>query len=208
MNPAMSSWVALRRRISFQPGQSVLVLGATGSAGQMAIQVAKTLGAGTVIAAGRNRRVLDTLPDLGADVTIGLDGDPAEVSVRLGEAAGQVDVVIDYLWGVPAEQAMVALVQARADRAKPLCWIQIGSVAGPTANIDSAALRAANLQIVGSGQGSVSTADILAELGVLAVKVADGTLAVDAVAVPLSEVETAWTRTSEPGRRIVLCPDR
>ena len=54
MNPAMSSWVALRRRIDFQPGQAVLVLGATGSSGQMAVQVAKQLGAGRVIAAGRN----------------------------------------------------------------------------------------------------------------------------------------------------------
>src|SRR6202012_4436063 len=67
MNPAMSSWVALRRRIDFQAGQSVLVLGATGSSGQLAVQVAKQLGAERVIAAGRNPRRLATLSDLGAD---------------------------------------------------------------------------------------------------------------------------------------------
>ena len=163
MNPAMSSWVALRRRIQFQPGHDVLILGATGSAGQMAIQVARHLGADRIVAAGRNQRMLDMLPGLGADAAISLDGDPDELSARLGHAAGSVDVVIDYLWGEPAEQAMTALVTKRADRAKALSWIQIGSVAGATARIPSAALRAANLEILGSGQGSVSTADIVAE---------------------------------------------
>ena len=207
MNPAMSSWVALRRRIRFEPGQDVLVLGATGSAGQMAVQIARNLGAGRVVAAGRNQQLLDTLPALGADVTIGLDGDPAEVAARLGGAAQDVDVVIDYLWGAPAEQAMVALVTGRADRGKTLSWIQIGSVASPTATIPSAALRASKLQIVGSGQGSVDTADILAELPVLADRISDGTFVVDAQCVPLSLVETACTAASVPGKRIVLCPE-
>src|ERR1700761_9495552 len=72
MNPAMSSWLALRRRIDFRPGQSVLVLGATGNAGQLAIQVAKRLGAATVIAAGRNPERLAALPALGADTVVSL----------------------------------------------------------------------------------------------------------------------------------------
>jgi NADPH:quinone reductase-like Zn-dependent oxidoreductase len=153
MNPAMSSWVALHRRIQFRSGQNVLILGATGSAGQMAIQVAKHLGAGRVIAAGRNQTLLDMLPGLGADVVISLEGDPDEVFARLGHTAGDVDVVVDYLWGSPAERAITALVTDRTDRGKALSWIQIGSVAGPTASISSAALRAASLQILGSGQG-------------------------------------------------------
>src|ERR1700759_2561157 len=62
MNPAMSSWVALRRRVQLQPGQSVLVLGATGNAGAMAVQVARRLGAGRVIGAGRDPRRLARLP--------------------------------------------------------------------------------------------------------------------------------------------------
>ena len=153
MNPAMSSWVALRRRIQFPPGQNVLILGATGSAGQMAVQVARHLGAGRVIAAGRNQQVLDMLPGLGADVVMSIEVDPGKAYARLGRAGHDVDVVIDYLWGRPAEDAITAIVTERSDRGKPLSWIQIGSVAGPTAGIPSAALRAANLHILGSGQG-------------------------------------------------------
>jgi hypothetical protein len=67
MNPGMSSWVALRKRISFEPGQKVLVLGATGNAGQMAVQIAKFLGAGNVAAAGRDPERLARLTSLGAD---------------------------------------------------------------------------------------------------------------------------------------------
>jgi NADPH:quinone reductase-like Zn-dependent oxidoreductase len=208
MNPAMSSWVALRRRVDFPPGQHVLILGATGSAGQLAIQVARQLGAGRIVAAGRNRLLRSTLPGLGADVVVSLDGDPDEVYPRLGDAAKDVDVVIDYLWGAPAERAMTALVTKRTDRGKALSWIQIGSGAGPTAGIASAALRAANLQIVGSGQGSVAAADILAELPILASMISDGTLAVDALAVPLSRVEATWNDAPVPGQRVVLCPDR
>jgi NADPH:quinone reductase-like Zn-dependent oxidoreductase len=207
MNPAMSSWVALHRRIQFRSGQNVLILGATGSAGQMAIQVAKHLGAGRVIAAGRNQTLLDMLPGLGADVVISLEGDPDEVFARLGHNAGDVDVVVDYLWGSPAERAINALVTDRTDRGKALSWIQIGSVAGPTASIPSAALRAASLQILGSGQGSVSTAGILAELPALATGISDGTLTVDVVSIPLSRAETAWITSPSAGQRVVLCPD-
>ena len=96
MNPAMSSWVALRRRIAFQPGAAVLVLGATGNAGRLAVQIARHLGAGHVVAAGRDAERLAALAGLGADVTVSLDDD------ALGGAAADVDVVIDYLWGAPA----------------------------------------------------------------------------------------------------------
>jgi NADPH:quinone reductase-like Zn-dependent oxidoreductase len=208
MNPAMSSWVALRRRIDFQPGQRVLVLGATGSAGQLAIQVARRLGAGRIVAAGRNQLLLNTLPGLGADDVVSLGADPSEALARLGRAANDVDVVIDYVWGAPAAQAMTAIGTERADRGKPLSWIQVGSVAGPAAGIPSAALRAANLRILGSGQGSVSAADILAELPELAGRISDGTLTVDAIAVALCAVEKAWSETAAPGQRVVLCPDR
>lgn len=202
MNPAMSSWVALRRRIDFAPGQAVLVLGATGTAGRLAVQVAKHLGAGHVIGAGRRPDRLATLTDLGADSTVLLDGDAAE---NLGRAAGDVDVVIDYLWGQPAADVMPAVVMNRADRGKPLTWIEIGSVAGRTATIPSAALRAARLSIVGSGQGSVPTDDIMAELPELAAEIANGTFTIDARAVPLTDVETAWT-DSAGTERVVITP--
>lgn len=204
MNPAMSSWVALRRRIDFQAGQDVLILGATGNAGRLAIQVAKLLGAGRVVAAGRDADRLATLTGIGADVTVSLDGEPDEVATRLGEAAGDVDVVIDYVWGPATADAMVAVVTHRTDRGAPLTWIEIGSVAGPTAAIPSAALRAARLQIVGSGQGSVTAREFVAELPALAAHITDGSLHVDARAVALADVEQAWATPSD--QRVVITP--
>jgi NADPH:quinone reductase-like Zn-dependent oxidoreductase len=203
MNPAMSSWVALRQRVSFQAGQDVLVLGATGNAGQMAVQVAKRLGAGQIIAAGRDTGRLAALPALGATATVPLAA--SDTADRLAKAAADVDVVLDYLWGQPAADAMIAIITNRADRSRPLSWIEIGSVAGPTAPIPSAALRAARLQLVGSGQGSVSTREYLAELNALAQELAVGTITVDARPVPLAQVEEAWSAT-DAKHRLVLVP--
>lgn len=207
MNPGMSSWVGLRRRLDFQPGCSVLVMGATGSAGQMAVQVAKHFGAAHVVGAGRDQELLDLLPVLGADATVSLTGDAELVAERLSDAASEVDVVIDYLWGAPTEAAVTALVKARNDRSRLLTWLQIGSVAGPTAALLSAAFRSANFSMVGSGQGSVSTAGILAELPELATQIIAGSFTVNAAAVPLSEVEQAWTAPGVPGQRVVIVPN-
>jgi len=200
MNPAMSSWVALRRRIDFQAGQTVLVLGATGSSGQMAVQAAKRLGAGRIIAAGRNPELLAALPELGADTIVRLGETPG-----LGEVAADVDVVIDYLWGQVTVDAMTAIATSRSDNSRPLTWIEIGSVAGLTAAIPSAALRALPLQIVGSGQGSVSTAGILAELPDLVDEIGSGALRIDARAVPLADVTRAWQAIGFDAR-VVLTP--
>ncbi|MCX4974971.1 zinc-binding alcohol dehydrogenase family protein [Streptomyces sp. NBC_00620] len=206
MNPGMSSWVALRRRVTLEPGARVLILGATGNSGQLAVQIAKHLGAAHVVAAGRDPERLDLLPGLGADETVSLLGDPEKVADQLGRSAGDADVVIDYLWGPVAEHAMPALLAARPERAKPLAWIQIGSMAGAEITLPSYLLRAANLQIMGSGQGSVTTAGIVAELPSLATEIASGTLAVDPLALPLSGVERAWSTPTAPGQRIVLTP--
>jgi NADPH:quinone reductase-like Zn-dependent oxidoreductase len=206
MNPGMSSWLALRKRVALQGGQSVLVLGATGAAGQLAVQIAKLLGAGHITAAGRDPVRLARLQSLGADETISLLGDPEDVAHALANAGAEVDVVVDYLWGTVAEQAIPALVKARADAAKPLAWVEIGSMAGTTIALPSAALRAANLRILGSGQGSLAIAEIVAELPELADHINAGDLTIDPLLTPLREVETAWNAPTEPGRRIVFTP--
>jgi NADPH:quinone reductase-like Zn-dependent oxidoreductase len=206
MNPALSSWVALRRRVQFQAGQNMLVLGATGNAGQMAVQIAKALGANQIIGAGRDADRLAGLTALGATDTVLLDGDADTVAQRLGQAATNVDVVIDYLWGEPSAAAMIAVVTDRADRSRPLSWIEIGSIAGPTAPIPSAALRAARLQILGSGQGSVSTGDILAELPALAQQITSGTFDINARPTSLTDVEQAWAEAPQSAQRIVITP--
>jgi NADPH:quinone reductase-like Zn-dependent oxidoreductase len=197
MNPAMSSWVALRRRISFNPRRRVAILGATGNAGRMAIQVAKRFGASHVIAAGRDSTKLGALASLGADETCTFD--------QLACAA-DVDVVIDYVWGEPTGAAMVEITGNRADRGQPLTWVEIGAIAGPEAAIPAAALRAARLTIVGSGIGSVSGRDFVEELPQLAAAVAQGAFDVRARAVPLAEVEQVWAGTAGTTDRIVLVP--
>jgi NADPH:quinone reductase-like Zn-dependent oxidoreductase len=197
VNPVMSSWVALRRRIDFRRKQRVLILGATGNAGRMAIQVAKCFGASQVIAAGRDSVKLAELPALGADVTCTFD--------QLAQAA-DVDVVIDYVWGEPTGKAMIALLTNRADRGKPLTWLEIGAIAGPEAAIPAAALRSARLQIVGSGIGSVPGHDFVKELPKIAEAVAEGAFDVRAKAVPLSQVEKTWTSTAGTTDRIVFVP--
>jgi hypothetical protein len=100
---------------------------------------------------------------------------------------------------------MIAILNQRADRSKPLTWIQIGSVAGPTAPVPSAALRSARLAIVGSGQGSVGAREYLAELPALIEEIAAGALKVDARAMPLADVEQAWA-AADTTQRIVLTP--
>jgi NADPH:quinone reductase-like Zn-dependent oxidoreductase len=208
MNPGMSSWVALQQRVRFTTGQSVLILGATGSAGQLAIQVAKHFGAGAVLAAGRGADRLAALGRLGADDTIDLAADPELVAHDLTAKAADVDVVLDYLWGKPAESAIMPLLMGRKDRTRLISWVQIGAIAGASASLPSAALRQANIHFLGSGQGSVSRAGILSALPDLVAEIDKGSFSIDAVARPLADVELIWNApTAGPTERIVLTPE-
>ncbi|OEI69504.1 quinone oxidoreductase [Curtobacterium sp. ER1/6] len=204
-NPVMSSWVALRRRIDLASGARVLVLGATGASGRAAVQVAKHLGASSVVASGRDTTRLAALGDLGADILVALD-DPASV----GRAAADVDVVVDYVWGRPASDVMRALVTARTDRGRRLDWIAIGSTAGQDAPIPSAALRASGLTIVGSGQGSVGRDAFVTELPGIVEAIAAGTVAVDAQVASFTDVSTLWADADAPGtgRLVFTTADR
>jgi len=206
MNPAMSAWVALRRRVPIEPGQSVLVLGATGNAGTMAVQIAKRLGAGRVVGAGRDQVRLNALMGLGAAAVVQLSDDRDGTADALGAVAAEVDIVIDYLWGKPAEQAIMALLRRRADRSRALDWIQIGAMAGPTIELPSVALRSANLRIQGNGQGAVSPRGYLAELPSLVDEISAGTIGVRPHTKPLADVESVWLQPDVPGERTVLVP--
>lgn len=206
MNPAMGSWIALRKRIDFEEGQKVLVLGATGNSGQMAVQIAKHLGAGQVIAVGRNPGRLEEVAHLGADRTVSLTGDPDGIEAELGSAAADADVVLDFLWGEATQFLMPSVLKHRADDAANLTWVQIGSMAGLEITIPSAWLRAIRITIVGSGQGSVSPTEIVTDMPALAAEITSGSYAINPCPMPLSEVREVWDAPVEAGQRIVFVP--
>jgi NADPH2:quinone reductase len=207
-NPAMSSWVALTMRAKFAAGESVLILGATGVAGQLAIQVAKRLGARRVVATGRNPQALERLKALGADAVISLDQEQGElVSSFRGELAGDgVDVVLDYLWGQPAERALEAISQKGLRKASSrIRFIQIGESAGKTISLPAATLRSSGLELLGSGFGSASLDQILVALAEFFQVAAKEPFQFRTKAAPLRDVEALWNEADE-GTRLVFQP--
>lgn len=208
-NAALSSWLPLVYRANLKEGETVVVLGATGVAGKTAIQVAKHLGAGRVVAAGRNSEVLGTLRSLGADVTIQLEQPDEALADSFASESSKhhFDVVLDYVWGHPAEVLMGALVShdLMAEEGR-IRFVSIGSVAGPTALVPSATLRSSGLEIYGAGGGSVSHRAIAETFPHLWEAASSGDIRVDTEPVPLARVEEAWVRPETGGRRLVLVP--
>jgi NADPH2:quinone reductase len=210
VNPGLSAWGALAWRAQLAPGETVLVLGATGVTGKLAVQTAKLLGAGRVIAAGRNERVLNTLHDLGADTTIRLDEPGQDLTAAFAREAGDsgFDVIIDYLWGPPSEALLSAHarsdLQAASHRVR---FVQVGESAGRTISLPAAVLRSSRLEILGAGSGNApASPEIWAEaVRQLMSNVANGKLRIETDEVPLAEVEDAWRR-DQRGRRTVLIP--
>jgi NADPH:quinone reductase-like Zn-dependent oxidoreductase len=205
MIPAISSWVALTKRVKLQHGQSVLVLGATGTAGQLAVQIAKHRGAGRVVAAGRDPEALDRLRDLGADDVVRLAGTKAD-GEAVAAAASEVDTVLDYLWGSVTTVVMPALARRRKAESRALHWILIGSIAGEDISLSSVLLRKRNLHVLGSGQGATSTAEMFSVSPEIVAALAAGELQVRVREVPLADVERHWTATPPSGERIVFVP--
>lgn len=208
-NPALSSWLPLLWRAKLKPGETVLILGATGVAGKLAIQIAKHLGAGRVVAAGRNERILETLPDLGTDATLALGRPDQDLAAGFLREAGRkrFDIVLDYVWGHPTEVLLDALTRhdVMADSAT-LRLIEIGDMAGPTIALSAAALRSSGIEIYGSGGGSIPHTAIFEAFPQLWALAASGKLHIETEPVPLAEVEDAWQRRDLPGRRLVIIP--
>jgi NADPH:quinone reductase-like Zn-dependent oxidoreductase len=207
-NPGMSSWAALTARAKFVAGESVLILGATGSAGQLAVQIAKRMGARRVVAAGRNPEALEKLKGLGADVTISLElGHDELVAAFRREIAGDgVDVVLDYLWGAPAEAVLAAIAQKGLSHAAPrIRFVQVGNSAGPTISLAGATLRSSGLELLGSGFGSASMTEIFAAIGEMFKEAAKRPFVNGVRTVGLRDVGELWT-VKEEGVRLVFQP--
>lgn len=190
-NPAMSSWAALTRRAALVAGETVWVLGATGASGLLAIEVARVLGAGRVVALGRGAARFETLRARGADAVISLDDTDALADAVLAQAKiAPPAIVLDYLWGLPAAQTLLGL--ARAHLGAPCRWVQIGSVTGEFAQVPAGLLRSSPVTLLGSGIGSVAPQELVKVVG--EVMHAADRLTVDYAVEPLRNVAAAWAR--------------
>jgi NADPH2:quinone reductase len=208
MNPGMSSWAALKERAQFRTGESVLIVGATGIAGQLAVQIARRLGARRVAAAGRNEAALKELEQLGADAVIPLGKDRESVvsALRAEIKEHQTDVVLDYVWGAPAEMVLEAIGEKGLSHASwRIRYLQIGNSAGPTITLPAATMRSTGLELMGSGFGSVSMERIFASLAEFLKEAAREPFESKEKSVPLSEVESMWN-APDGGERLVFRP--
>jgi NADPH:quinone reductase-like Zn-dependent oxidoreductase len=201
-NPGMSAWLSIKDRAGLVKGETVLILGATGVAGQLAIQVARFLGAGRIVAAGRN---LYALASESLDGVVSLaQGDDAIREAFAAETGKGIDVVIDYLWGRPTELLLEALTKGfnpKGGRSTRL--VEVGESAGRTITLPGPTLRSIDLKLMGSGFGSVPLERVLEGIPTLFSMAAAGSLRVTAEPIPLTDVEAAWSR-KERGKRIVF----
>ncbi len=202
INPGQSPLGALRARAALQPGETVLINGATGTTGQIAVQIAKHLGASRVIATGRNAEALARLAELGADHTIDLTAEPDALQTELGSHAGGIDIVLDYLSGPPTETVLAAIASSHK-AATPIRYVIAGTAAGAATTVPTSVLASTSLTLMGSGIGAVRVPDIV-QAAKEALQIA-GTieLQIDINELPLKKVAEAWA-TNHDRRRVVF----
>src|SRR5690348_14474836 len=205
-NPGVSAWLSLKHSAKLAAGETVLILGATGVTGKLAVQIAKILGAGRVVAAGRNEQALSTLRELGADATIRLDKSDEELTAEFRREAREkrFDVVLDYLWGRPTEALLKAIAGTEfAMGGSEMRLVEVGESAGPTINLSAAVLRSTALKILGTG--GMPHWDALKEAFQQVMNhAASGKLRIETERVPLAEIESAWGREAHAYRLVVI----
>ncbi|MCM2388621.1 quinone oxidoreductase family protein [Streptomyces albipurpureus] len=200
-NSGLAAWTALSWRAKLVPGETVLVLGAAGALGRIAVQAARAQGAGRVVAADLGGERLTALTGIGADAVVAIDGDDGDPAQRLREATdGGADVIIDPLWGAPA----LAALQAAAQGCR---HIQLGHMADPEMTLPAAVLRSRGVDLRGYALFQCPLPVRQDAYLTLTRLIGEQTIAVDAEAVPLRDVGAAWERQVHgAGRKLVLVP--
>jgi len=199
---AIAAWMALKWRGNLQPGEQVLVLGASGAVGQVAVQAARLFGAGRVVAASRDEAARARAFSLGADAAVDLTGeDVNEISRRIEAACeGPLHLIIDPVWGLPAEAAVRVLAYEGR-------LVNFGSAAGPVARFESATLRSKLLNILGYTNNALTHEQKAEALTDILTHAAAGRCTVERETVPLSSVAEAWKRQASIARRkLILIP--
>ena len=204
-NPGMSAWAALVERAHLQPGETVLVNGATGTAGRIVVQLAKYLGAKKVIATGRNEIELEEVKTLGADVVIPFSlgalhplGGKRYKEALIEEFGESIDVVIDYLWGETARTIIAAIAKGVED-VTPVRFVHVGGASGEESiDLPGAGLRSSSIVLMGSGYKSVPLQALLNAVRNTFDAVGPANLQIATKTVPLSEVESHWNASGKP----------
>ena len=197
----LAGWLPFAWRAPLTGGETVLVLGATGSVGLVAVQTAKLLGAARVVAAGRSAAGLERAVHHGADATLRLD-EPGDLVAAFKEAFGGEgpSYVFDVLWGEPA----AAAIQAAAPRAT---IVNLGQSAGATSELASAAVRFKNLSILGHTNYLVPAHELAEHYRRLVQHAVAGDIRLEVERVPLDSVGDAWRRQAEgAGTKLVVVP--
>jgi NADPH2:quinone reductase len=192
----LAGWVPVARVAPVRPDDRVLVLGATGTVGSVALQGARLLGAARVVAAGRDPEKLERARDLGADEVVRLDDGDLVERFRAACGGEGPTLVVDPLWGAPA--------RAAADAAAPSARIvNIGQSAGPETTLTSAAVRGKQLRILGHSDFALSRDELRSAYGELAGHVAGGRIALETESYALADVAAAWSAQAE-GRKAIV----
>ena len=208
-NAVFGAAMALRFRAGVEPGDTVLINGATGFTGRIAVQIARHYGAKRVIVTGRNHQSLLELRNLGADETISVQQTDEQFTSGLQQIHQDtpINVIIDYLWGHTAEMILASL-KGTGSFTPRTRFVSVGSVTGDLIRLSAANLRSVDLQLSGSGLGSWTKSQvrtlftgILPEMFQLAV---DGKLKIETVNVALRDIEKLWDADVPDGKRLVV----
>lgn len=208
-NAVAGSAMALRFRAGIKQGETVLVNGATGFTGQMAVQIAKHYGAKNIIVTGRNEKALKNLLEIGADQIVSLKQEDESFVSQLKEIHKNtpIDIVIDYLWGHSAE-LILSVLKGNGNFTHKTRYVSVGSMSGDTIQLSAQILRSVDLQLSGSGLGSWTKeevkllfSEILPEMFLLASK---NILKVNVETVHLSDIEKMWNAELPDGKRLVV----
>jgi NADPH:quinone reductase-like Zn-dependent oxidoreductase len=208
-NAVFGAAMGLRFKANIRPGDVVLINGATGFTGRVAVQIAKYYGAGKIIVTGRDQRSLTDLLEFGADEAVSVLLDDAQFKTKIQSLYQEtpINIVIDYLWGRTAELILTAL-KGDGGFTSLTHYVSVGTMSGDIINLSAAILRSTNIQLTGSGLGSWSReqvkelfASILPEMFSLA---AAGKLVVRTVQVPITEISSLWDVDIAGGKRLVV----
>ena len=200
---ALTSLLPLKWGAKLESGQTVLIQGATGVSGKLAVQIARLLGAGRIVVTGREESILRSLRDLGASATIDLKQPDAEICAAFARESGDgYDIILDFLWGHPTELLFRTLTPSTVGFAKRRTrYIQIGQAAGSAITFPAEALRTSGLELTGAG--SIPMEVLPEAMEQVWAWMREKKLAIDVEKMHLRDIAQAWDRKTT-GKRIVI----